>query len=202
MRMLTNIGSSTANSWIAGATQLAADPSGGTLLRHAASGLLTRASATVLDYHNRLASDDPYTSFEAAGEIVALSSIVVGGISAVRGASGMAGAVSSPSLEAAGATTPDFLAGATVTSRGNVVAQGTVDLRSTLDAIKLGKSGPIFENREGLLPPRDPAYYHEYDVPTPGVAGRGSQRVVVGAGGETYYTADHYESFFLIGRVR
>lgn len=57
------------------------------------------------------------------------------------------------------------------------------------------QDGAIFENREGLLPAQPPGYYREYTVPTPGSDDRGARRIVVGAGGEMYWTADHYDSF-------
>ncbi len=46
-------------------------------------------------------------------------------------------------------------------------------------------------SREG----RSPGYYREYVRPTPGVSGPGPQRIVVGRGGEMYYTSDHYQTF-------
>ena len=60
------------------------------------------------------------------------------------------------------------------------------------------RDGIPFGNREGLLPPEPPGYCREYTVPTPGAAGRGAQRIVTGAGGEAYYTGDHYASFHRI----
>lgn len=58
-----------------------------------------------------------------------------------------------------------------------------------------GKDGSTFLNLEGLLPDHERGYYREYTVPTPGEDDRGARRLVVGRGGETYYTDDHYESF-------
>jgi ribonuclease T1 len=57
------------------------------------------------------------------------------------------------------------------------------------------RDGIVFRNREGRLPPREPGYYREYTVPTPGAQGRGARRIIVGAGAEYYYTEDHYRSF-------
>jgi len=45
------------------------------------------------------------------------------------------------------------------------------------------------------LPVKPPGYYQEFVQPTPGVGGAGSQRIVRGAGGELYYTPDHYATF-------
>ena len=53
----------------------------------------------------------------------------------------------------------------------------------------------IFQNREGILPSRGSGHYREYTVETPGSSDRGARRIVAGADGERYYTADHYESF-------
>ncbi|MEJ6816508.1 ribonuclease domain-containing protein [Pseudomonas sp. LF-5] len=84
------------------------------------------------------------------------------------------------------------------------VLQGTVDLGPTLDRIKSGGSfphrndGSIFQNRASDLPQKPAGYYTEYVHPTPGIAGPGPQRIVVGKGAEMYYTADHYKTFIPI----
>lgn len=75
------------------------------------------------------------------------------------------------------------------------------EARETLKLIRQGgpfpyaKDGNEFRNREGRLPPKPPGYYREYTVPTPGERDRGARRIVMGAGGEAYYTDDHYRSF-------
>lgn len=78
---------------------------------------------------------------------------------------------------------------------------------ATLTEIKAGppfptrKDGAVFSNFEGLLPGRASGYYREFTVPTPGEDDRGARRIVTGgpgygvAGGEFYYTGDHYQSF-------
>jgi ribonuclease T1 len=73
--------------------------------------------------------------------------------------------------------------------------------RDTLKLIKQGgpfpysKDDTVFSNYEGLLPAKPAGYYHEYTVITPGSPDRGARRIVAGAPGEYYYTADHYRSF-------
>jgi ribonuclease T1 len=62
------------------------------------------------------------------------------------------------------------------------------------------RDGVTFENREGLLPDHPEGYYAEYTVETPGSDDRGARRIVVGDGGELYYTQDHYASFGRIDR--
>ncbi len=57
------------------------------------------------------------------------------------------------------------------------------------------KDGSTFQNREGYLPDHDRGYYREFTVDTPGLDHRGARRIVGGAGGELYYTDDHYDSF-------
>jgi ribonuclease T1 len=57
------------------------------------------------------------------------------------------------------------------------------------------QDGSTFQNREGLLPAQPRGYYREYTVATPGEDDRGPRRIVVGAGGEVFYTDDHYASF-------
>jgi ribonuclease T1 len=77
-------------------------------------------------------------------------------------------------------------------------------ITQTLDNIDSGnlpysKDGTVFQNREGLLPSEPAGYYHEYTVDDPGVAGRGVDRLVIGANGELYFTPNHYASFVRIG---
>ena len=73
--------------------------------------------------------------------------------------------------------------------------------RDTLKLIKQGgpfpysKDDTVFSNYEGLLPAKPAGYYHEYTVITPDSPDRGARRIVAGAPGEYYYTADHYRSF-------
>jgi filamentous hemagglutinin len=50
-------------------------------------------------------------------------------------------------------------------------------------------------NGKPALPVQPLGYYREYVVPTPGVNGPGPQRIVIGQGGEMYYTPDHYDTF-------
>lgn len=53
----------------------------------------------------------------------------------------------------------------------------------------------VYGNYSGALPRERYGYYHEFTVVTPGSATRGARRVVIGVGGEDYYTADHYATF-------
>lgn len=84
------------------------------------------------------------------------------------------------------------------------VADLPAEVVETLELIENGgpypydRDGAVFENREGLLPDRPAGYYREYTVPTPGEDDRGPRRLVTGADGEVYYTADHYDSFVRI----
>lgn len=76
------------------------------------------------------------------------------------------------------------------------------EARHTLALIRAGAPYPyprsddqVFANREGVLPAERRGYYREFTVETPGSPDRGARRIVTGAGGEKYYTDDHYQSF-------
>lgn len=75
------------------------------------------------------------------------------------------------------------------------------EARATLALIRKGgpfpyaKDGAIFGNREGMLPRQKRGYYREYTVKTPHERTRGARRIIWGAGGEFYYTEDHYSHF-------
>lgn len=86
---------------------------------------------------------------------------------------------------------------------GRIVTwHGDVDLTGTVARIRRGarlqrweNDGDVFGNFEGLLPKQRRGYYREWVHPTPQAPGPGPQRVVSGADGDLWYTADHYESF-------
>ena len=58
------------------------------------------------------------------------------------------------------------------------------------------QDGTVFFDRERRLPAEPAGFYHEYTVLTPGVPNRGMRRLILGAGGEIYFTDDHYLSFY------
>ncbi|WP_445155289.1 ribonuclease domain-containing protein [Arthrobacter sp. Hor0625] len=60
------------------------------------------------------------------------------------------------------------------------------------------RDNAVFSNFERILPRKSSGYYREFTVPTPGESDRGARRIVTGAAGEKYYTADHYDSFKFI----
>ena len=84
---------------------------------------------------------------------------------------------------------------------GRIAYEGDVNLRPELERIERGERDPhendgaTFGNREGLLPQQSRGYYREYVVRTPGISHAGPQRIVLGKGGEAYYTPNHYASF-------
>ena len=75
------------------------------------------------------------------------------------------------------------------------------EARATVTLIRKGgpypyaRDGAIFGNREEILPRQKRGYYREYTVKTPGERTRGARRIVAGAGGELFYTDDHYNHF-------
>ncbi len=60
--------------------------------------------------------------------------------------------------------------------------------------------GSVFSNREKILPQQDslgnPVQYQEWDV-NPKIQGqnRGTERIVTGSDGRSWYTNDHYQTF-------
>lgn len=78
------------------------------------------------------------------------------------------------------------------------------EARATLALIRQGgpfpyaKDGAVFGNRERALPKKRRGYYREYTVKTPHLRTRGARRIIWGAGGEFYYTDDHYNRFWRI----
>jgi ribonuclease T1 len=99
-------------------------------------------------------------------------------------------------------------AGSAGSARGTTVPAPVPDglpgeARATLEAIARGgpyaydRDGTVFQNREGLLPPKPRGYYREYTVATPGSRDRGARRIVTGGDPPEvyYYTEDHYRSF-------
>jgi len=63
--------------------------------------------------------------------------------------------------------------------------------------------GTVFSNREKILPEEDsvgnPVQYQEWDV-NPKIPGqnRGTERIVTGSDGRSWYTNDHYQTFMEI----
>jgi ribonuclease T1 len=76
-----------------------------------------------------------------------------------------------------------------------VEAIDTLELIATGGPYPFDRDGLTFQNREGILPDFDRGHYREFTVITPGESTRGARRIVSGADGELYYTADHYNSF-------
>jgi ribonuclease T1 len=74
-------------------------------------------------------------------------------------------------------------------------ARETIVLIRKRGPFPYAKDGAVFGNREGMLPKETRGYYREYTVKTPGERTRGARRIVVGKGGELYYTDDHYNQF-------
>ncbi|WP_349956779.1 hemagglutinin repeat-containing protein [Rhizobium sp. ZPR3] len=90
------------------------------------------------------------------------------------------------------------------------VFEGTVDLEPTFNRIANGQSfphkndGTVYNNYpdrvtgQSALPLQPKGYYTEFVVPTQGIGGPGPQRVVVGQGGDMWYTPDHYKTFIQV----
>jgi ribonuclease T1 len=106
-----------------------------------------------------------------------------------------------PASPAASSATPDAAAGVPAAALARFTSEERGAIAAALALIADGgpfrhkKDGSVFQNREGRLPRYAAGYYHEYTVETPNSPDRGARRIVTGAGGEIYYTADHYNSF-------
>ncbi len=139
------------------------------------------------------------------GAVVALlaaAGVVLPGLGEDEPAPPSSSPASAPVEESSGGSTPQAPSGES-TAAGLDEAE-VAGISTVLVAIDSGASlpysedGQTFQNREGLLPPQPLGYYREYTVETPGSPDRGARRLVIGNGGETYYTDDHYASFTLI----
>jgi len=84
---------------------------------------------------------------------------------------------------------------------GSIDAEEAEEIEQTFDDVEDGRpydfeeDGGVFRNDEMLLPDRPRGYYREFTVETSGEDDRGERRLVIGRGGEAFYTEDHYESF-------
>ncbi|ROO90741.1 ribonuclease T1 [Actinocorallia herbida] len=77
-------------------------------------------------------------------------------------------------------------------------AQKTLTLIAAGGPYPYRRDGSVFVNRERLLPAHPRGYYREFTVAAPGQHYRGPRRIVVGEGGERYYSPDHYRTFLRI----
>ncbi|MEX0174373.1 ribonuclease domain-containing protein [Streptomyces sp. LMG1-1-1.1] len=125
--------------------------------------------------------------------------VFLAGCSSASGGTGTATRTATPTR-----TAPSLPAAAPTGASGLPtvrVADLPPEARTTLRLIASGgpfpytKDGTVFSNFEQILPREERGYYHEYTVKTPGAHGRGARRIVTGRNHETYYTADHYETF-------
>ena len=127
--------------------------------------------------------------------------LLVAALAVVLGACSVGTASSSrpmaPSQAAGPAATTDLRSGLPIVHVADLPPEAatTLALISTGGPFPYRQDGAVFQNREGILPSRAAGHYREYTVPTPGEGDRGARRIVTGADGERYWTADHYASF-------
>jgi len=94
-----------------------------------------------------------------------------------------------------------------VVNFGETVYIGPIDVSATLDRIRNNdmlphnNDGSVFTNLQRILPWAPRGYYHEFvhwpfdlDEEPFGMTFPGPMRVILGAGGEVYFTGDHYGS--------
>lgn len=167
--------------------------------RRAALGLL--AASLVLGLAGCTGSPGPEAATTQSPTAAATSATTPGASTSPRVTDGP----SAPQPPPAPTNYPDA---DTLAPAAATTALPTIDVRelpaqavTTLQLIKDGgpfpfpRDGVVFQNRERRLPDRSPGFYHEYTVPTPGSTDRGARRIVTGADGSRFWTADHYDSF-------
>jgi ribonuclease T1 len=136
-----------------------------------------------------------------AGLLAALAAAALGWWLVTATSESAPATTAAATVAAGAAATTDPASGLPWIAPAELPAEG----RETLALIAAGgpfpyaRDGVTFQNREGILPDEVRGYYREYTVPTPGSDDRGARRIVAGAGGEQYYSDDHYSSFRRIG---
>ena len=123
------------------------------------------------------------------GVVVAVAALIGIGLPALEDDSSPPTTSPSATVEA-----PPAPEGALASSEDSAIAEALAAIDAG-EPLPHAEDGQTFQNREGLLPAQPAGYYREYTVETPGSPDRGARRLVIGNGGETYYTDDHYASF-------
>jgi ribonuclease T1 len=123
------------------------------------------------------------------------------------GAAGCGSAAASgrpPSAGVACSTSGAVPSGMKVLTTAQLPAQALATLRliAAGGPYPYAQDNTIFGNYGGTLPRERYGYYREFTVQTPGAESRGARRVVIGSGGEDYYTSDHYATFDWIACAR
>jgi ribonuclease T1 len=133
--------------------------------------------------------------------VAATDGLCLPALAATTGAAATTAAVVEPEVAPA---VEDTTSAVESTSESVCLAPETLSrIQQTLADIENGvqrytQDGSIFRNAEGRLPEQPIGYYKEYTVPDPAYVTRGVQRIVTGANGEVYFTADHYLTFIKI----
>lgn len=122
------------------------------------------------------------------------------GVDAIRSAAHRPGAGLSAAPTGSASVTPSGPGARSIVALSSLPAPAaqTVALIQRGGPYPYAQDGVVFGNYQHLLPSHPSGYYHEYTVPTPGAESRGTRRLITGAGGQYYYTGDHYESFYQV----
>ena len=175
-----------------------------------ANALLRNESFGTIATQNENKSSNNPTFNQTTGIGLATSVVAIGGGVKVVGGKGKGGGADAPDVvggnpNLAPEINTNVLGGVTVYDKFTKrTFTGNIDLTPTLDRIQNGGSfphvrdGTVFKNKEGGLPAEGSGYYTEYVHLTPGVKGPRPQRLVVGKGGEVYYSPDHYKTFIKV----
>lgn len=134
--------------------------------------------------------------------VAVLAALAVIGVIALNDRNGTGSAPATAAT--AGDVGRDKTVGGNAAGDGAVIKESALNRQAaaTLAAIRAGgpfdyprNDGVVYHNFNRKLPAHRDGYYREYTVRTPGAQNRGARRLITGAGGELYYTADHYETF-------
>lgn len=138
------------------------------------------------------------------GRLVALASLLVlvvalviwaGRGQATQPEGGTVRGTATTSSVATPSSTPDSGLATIAESRLPQVARDTLEVIRADGPYPFEEDDRTFQNREGILPDRPRGYYREYTVKKGTRGDRGPLRIVRGAGGDLYWTEDHYDSF-------
>ncbi|MEZ0111764.1 ribonuclease T1 [Catenulispora sp. EB89] len=134
--------------------------------------------------------------------LVALLALLIVAVLGLAGCGSSSSKSSSSSSKASSSSAAAKPAGMASVAEASLPAEARDVIKRIDDGgtFQYRQDGVTFQNRERRLPAEPSGYYREYTVATPGAADRGARRLILGRGGELYYTPDHYKSFLWVLR--
>ena len=144
----------------------------------------------------------PSASPRRTTHLVALLALLIAAALGLAGCGSSSSKSSSSSSKASSSSAAAKPAGMASVAEASLPAEARDVIKRIDDGgtFQYRQDGVTFQNRERRLPAEPSGYYREYTVATPGAADRGARRLILGRGGELYYTPDHYKSFLWVLR--